>query len=300
MTPETQTPQKKAAPSAALVAVVCAVVYIVFKYLVKIKVSSFISGLAMVWLVYAIVELLLGALKKRADQKKAQNQPGAADAIATASAMIASIAKYAAVIITVLWLLTAAGVDTTTILAAAGIVSLVVGFAAQSLIEDVITGIFILFEGQYKIGDILVLGDFRGTVIDIGVRTTTIEDAGGNRKIVNNSDIRNVQNRSRNESKAVCTIAISYDENLERVEAVLAKALPEIYEECKDVFESVPSYNGIEEFQDSGILLHFSVTVAEQNIFKAKRVLNRQLKLLFDREHIEIPFPQVVVHRAQD
>ena len=74
--------------------------------------------------------------------------------------MIASIAKYAAVIITVLWLLTAAGVDTTTILAAAGIVSLVVGFAAQSLIEDVITGIFILFEGQYKIGDILVLGDF--------------------------------------------------------------------------------------------------------------------------------------------
>ena len=69
MTPETQTPQKKAAPSAALVAVVCAVVYIVFKYLVKIKVSSFISGLAMVWLVYAIVELLLGALKKPTRKK---------------------------------------------------------------------------------------------------------------------------------------------------------------------------------------------------------------------------------------
>ena len=120
----------------------------------------------------------------------------------TIANLLAGTFHYLIVIIGVVWGLAILGVNTTAVLAGIGIVGLILGFGAQSLIEDIITGAFIIFEGQYVNGDIIILDDFRGTVRNIGVRTTTIEDAGGNLKIVNNSDIRNFQNRSRNRSVA--------------------------------------------------------------------------------------------------
>ena len=306
--PEMKTPaaapkkksNEKSLNQPAVLAGVCLVLFLIFRYGVSIPtVSNLVAELAAVWLVYGVVALALTLLQNHIDKKKAaNNKETAAEGVATAVAMLSSMAKYVAIIVTILALLRVAGVDTTTILAAAGIVSLVVGFASQSLIEDVITGIFILFEGQYKIGDMLVLGDFRGTVIDIGVRTTTLEDAGGNRLIVNNSDIRNVQNRSRRESKAVTTVSVTYGQNMIELENILKEALPTWKDkiECKGLFLEDPSYNGIDEFQDSGILLHFSVKTNEEDIFKARRALNRELKLLFDEKGIEIPFPQVDVH----
>ena len=282
------------------ITVVSAVLFVIFRYAVRIPtLSALVAELAAVWLVYGVVALALTMLQNHISQKKsATNKETAAEGVATAVAMLSSIAKYAAVIVTVLALLRVVGVDTATILAAAGIVSLVVGFASQSLIEDVITGIFILFEGQYKIGDMLVLGDFRGTVIDIGMRTTTLEDVGGNRLIVNNSDIRNVQNRSRRESNAVTKVSVTYGQNMIELENILKEALPTWKDktEYKGLFLADPSYNGIDEFQDSGILLHFSVKTNEEDIFKARRAMNRELKLLFDEKGIEIPFPQVDVH----
>lgn len=298
------TPKKQADNKAMTkplgITVVSAALFVIFRYAVKVPtLSALVAELAAVWLVYGVVALALTLLQNHIDKKKAaNNKETTAEGVATAVAMLSSIVKYAAVIVTVLALLRVAGVDTATILAAAGIVSLVVGFASQSLIEDVITGIFILFEGQYQIGDMLVLGDFRGTVIDIGVRTTTLEDVGGNRLIVNNSDIRNVQNRSRRESKAVTTVSVTYGQNMIELENILREALPTWKDipEYKGLFLEDPSYNGIDEFQDSGILLHFSVKTNEENIFKARRALNRELKLLFDKKGIEIPFPQVDVH----
>ena len=292
--------KEKSLSQPGVLAVVCAVLLVIFRFAVYIPtVSSLVAELAAVWLVYGVVALALTMLQNHISQKKsATNKETAAEGVATAVAMLSSIVKYAAVIVTVLALLRVVGVDTATILAAAGIVSLVVGFASQSLIEDVITGIFILFEGQYKIGDMLVLGDFRGTVIDIGVRTTTLEDVGGNRLIVNNSDIRNVQNRSRRESKAVTKVSVTYGQNMIELENILKEALPTWKDkpEYKGLFLADPSYNGIDEFQDSGILLHFSVKTNEEDIFKARRAMNRELKLLFDEKGIEIPFPQVDVH----
>ena len=103
----------------------------------------------------------------------------------TIANLLAGTFHYLIVIIGVVWGLAILGVNTTAVLAGIGIVGLILGFGAQSLIEDIITGAFIIFEGQYVNGDIIILDDFRGTVRNIGVRTTTIEDAGGNLKIVN-------------------------------------------------------------------------------------------------------------------
>ena len=186
--------------------------------------------------------------------------------------------------------------DVTASLASVGVVTLIIGFGAQSLIEDVLTGIFLIAEGRYNVGDILVLDDFRGKVVDISVRTTTLEDSGGNHKIINNSEIRNFQNRSQETSVAVSTISIGYDADLRAVEAVIADALPAMYEENRGVFLDVPQYLGVEELAGSGVVLKFIVSATEENIFAARRALNRSLKLLFDEKGIDIPYPQFTVH----
>ena len=247
---------------------------------------TLILMIAIVWLVYTIIELILGLVGRRSDHA------------ATVTTLVASTLKYIAVIIVIVWGFAILGVNTTAVLAGIGIIGLIIGFGAQSLIEDIITGLFVIFERQYEIGDIIILGDFRGTVRSIGVRTTTIEDAGGNLKIVNNSDIRNLQNRSKNASKAICEVSVAYDTDIPRMEEILAEALPEMYEDHRDLYLEAPKYLGIDELGDSGIKLKIIAPTTEANVFAARRQLNRDVRVLFSETGIEIPFPQVVVHRG--
>ncbi|MEG1322335.1 MAG: mechanosensitive ion channel family protein, partial [Ruthenibacterium sp.] len=164
------------------------------------------------------------------------------------------------------------------------------------LIGDIITGIFIIFEGQYNIGDIIILDGFRGTVKEIGIRTTRLLDAGGNVKIVNNSDVRNMQNLSHNLSVVLCDIGISYDADLLRVEDVITAALPAITRASDGLFPQPIVYLGVEELAPSAVVLRVMGSVQEADIFVAQRYLNRAMKLLFDANNIDIPYPQLTVH----
>ena len=238
--------------------------------------------LGFIWIGYGVIALLL----KLPKETRAR----------TVCSLTRSILSYAAVLLSVYFGLRALGVDVTASLASVGVVTLIIGFGAQSLIEDVLTGIFLIAEGRYNVGDILVLDDFRGKVVDISVRTTTLEDAGGNHKIINNSEIRNFQNRSQKTSLAVSTVSVGYDADLRAVEAVIADALPAIFEENRAVFLDVPQYIGVEELGESGVVLKFIVSATEENVFAARRALNRSLKLLFDEKGIDIPYPQLTVH----
>lgn len=115
-----------------------------------------------------------------------------------------SAIRYLLIIVGLLWALSIVGVVCGRCWPAPAVLQLIIGFGAESLIADVITGTFMLFEHQYEVGDIIVVGDFRGTVTQIGIRTTQIMDSGGNVKIINNSDIRSLINRSNDLSFAVC------------------------------------------------------------------------------------------------
>ena len=256
----------------------------------KITFAHILTVLLAVFIVivcYLVIKMILETIGKRSDHSR------------TVTNMIAGLLKYVAWIIAIVWGLTILGVQTGTVLAGIGILGLILGFGAQSLIEDIITGFFIIFEGQYGIGDIIILDDFRGTVRSIGVRTTMIEDAGGNLKIVNNSDIRNLQNRSRNNSKASAVVSVSYGTDIVRMEEVIKEALPKMYEEHKDLYISEPKYLGIEEMADSGVILKFIAEVREADVFSASRLLRRDIFLLFREKDIEIPFPQVDVHMKE-
>ena len=182
------------------------------------------------------------------------------------------------------------------IVASVGIVALIVGFGAESLVADVVTGIFLIFENQYNVGDIVEVNGFRGTVKEIGIRTTSIVDPGDNIKIINNSEMKNILNRSDNVSRAVSDIAIPYETDLEALEEKLPGLLESIYQKRSDVMLAVPRYLGVQQLAESSVILRFVVEVAEKDIYTGARLLNRDLWLGFRQLGVECPFPQVDVH----
>ena len=214
----------------------------------------------------------------------------------TLISLFSSLLHYVAALVILCWGLSILGVNVNAIVASVGIVALIVGFGAESLVADVVTGIFLLFENQYNVGDIVEVNGFRGTVKEIGIRTTSIVDTGDNIKIINNSEMKNILNRSDNISRAVSDIAIPYDTDLEALEAKLPNLMEDIYEARKDVMETAPRYLGVQQLADSSVILRFVVDVAEKDIYTGARVLNRDLWLGFRKLGVECPFPQVDVH----
>ena len=216
----------------------------------------------------------------------------------TVLTLLASLVRYASVIVILCWGLSIFGVDVNTIVASVGVVALIVGFGAESLIADMVTGFFMLFENQYNVGDIVEVNGFRGTVKEIGIRTTSIIDAGKNVKIVNNSDMKNLLNRSDNVSIAAATIDVPYPTDLEKLESQIPGLMNEIFERHRDVMLSAPRYLGVQELGASGVTLKFIVEIEEQNIFSVPRVLNHDLLLGFRKLGVECPFPQLDVHNS--
>ncbi len=255
---------------------------------VRINGASLLSLAVMVFLVLAAekaIVLLLGLFKRPSHRS------------ATILTITQSLLRYAAAILILCWGLSILGVNVTTIVASVGIVALIVGFGAESLIEDVITGFFMLFENQYNVGDIVEVGGFRGTVSDIGIRTTSITDPGGNVKIINNSNMKDILNRSDHTSRSVADVQIPYETDLPAFEAKLPAMLEDIYNRHKDVMRSAPSYLGVQELGESGVTLRFVAEVDESNIYSVQRILNRDLFLAFRGAKVEIPYPQLDLHQ---
>lgn len=214
----------------------------------------------------------------------------------TLVSIISSIFRYVAVMLILCWGLAILGVNVSTIIASVGVLALIIGFGAESLIEDVITGLFMLLENQYNVGDIVEVSGFRGVVSNISIRTTAITDISGNIKIINNSDMKNILNRSSIISKAASEISIPYATDLEKLESEIPALMKEIYEKNSDVMKSEPVYLGVQALADSAIVLKFVVEVSESDIYKGPRLLNHDLLLGFRKLGIECPFPQVDVH----
>lgn len=210
--------------------------------------------------------------------------------------IISSLMKYVAAIVILCWGLSILGVNVSTIVASVGIVALIVGFSAESLIADVVTGAFMIFENHYNVGDIIEVDGFRGTVTDIGIRTTCITDPGDNVKIVNNSAMKNILNRSDRQSRSICDIGIPYATDLEKLESEIPELMKEIYSKHQDVLKEEPRYLGVNELANSAVVLRFLAYVDEKDIFTGARILNHDLLLGFRKHGVEVPFPQMDVH----
>lgn len=216
----------------------------------------------------------------------------------TIAQILGSFLKWGIAIAVILIILSLWGVDTTALIASAGVLTLVVGLGAQSLIADIVAGLFIVFEEEYEVGDIIVLDGWRGKVVEVGIRTTKIQDAGGNIKIINNSEIKSVINQTKDNSTAKCYLNINYEEDMDKVEAAINKDLKEASKKVKNLLSEI-KYLGISEFSSNGVTLFFIAKVKEPDIYQAQRDMNKVLKQLLEKNGISLAYQNIVVHNGK-
>ena len=213
--------------------------------------------------------------------------------------LLCNFIKWTIAIAGVFLIMASWGVDTIMIIASAGVLTLIIGLGSQTLIADILAGIFIVFEGDFQVGDIIIIDGWRGEVQVIGIRTTKLLDAGGNVKIVNNSEIKTIINQTKEYSLALCYVAISYEDRIEKVEAVIADNIDKLKEKIPLIVEG-PFYKGVSELGESSVNLLFVAKCNENDIYQVQRDLNREIKIMFDNNGINIPFNQLVVHMGKN
>ena len=218
--------------------------------------------------------------------------------VETVCLLLKNAMKYICVVIFVYYGLAQFGVDTKTLLASAGILSLMISFGAKDLVGDIIAGFFTLVEGSYKVGDFITVGSWYGTVTEIGLRTTKVSFF-ADTKIFNNSSMRDIVNSDGKAARMVLNAPVSYDADLAEVEAILGEELPKMTDRIPGLLKP-PQYEGVDSLGDSAVNLRIVIFVQADVRYPALRALNREIKLLFDRRGIEIPFNQIVVHQAQE
>lgn len=215
----------------------------------------------------------------------------------TAAKLIDSFIKYFATLVTVIVILIVFGVDPLALFASIGILGLIIGLGAQSLISDILSGLFIVFESEFQVGDYIVIDGFRGKVESIGIRTTQFVDYGGNIKIINNSEIKTVVNLSYSDSLLAIDVKIKHH-HFQKAEEVINANIDKIREALPN-FTYGPNYVGVSDFADEGIQLKFAGKVSEEIRFQSERDLRRQIKLLFDAHNIDIALPKIYVENVE-
>lgn len=207
--------------------------------------------------------------------------------------------KIALFSIIILMVLQEFGVSIGPILAAAGIVGLAFGFGGQYLIRDIISGLFIIIENQYRIGDIVKFENLGGVVEKISLRMTTLRDLDGTVHHIPHGEIKEVSNYSKDFSRVNLDIGVSYGAKLEQVIEVVNKTGIELAEDAKfkEFIITAPQFLRVNDFADSSVMIKILGETLPSKQWEITGELRKKLKIAFDREGIEIPFPQRVIHQ---
>ncbi len=239
----------------------------------------------------------LKALTAARAARRAQRAERTRQRAQTLGALLRSAASLVIYSIAAMMALSEFGVDLGPLIASAGIVGVAIGFGAQSLVRDFLSGIFMLVEDQFGVGDIVDVGEAAGVVEEVKLRTTKIRDVNGTLWHIPNGEIRRVANKSQEWARAVLDIEVSYDTDLGHASEVIKRVADEVWEEQipEATILEEPEIWGVEELGASGISIRLVVKVDPSEQWMTARILRRRIKDAFDAEGIEIPFPQRVV-----
>ena len=185
------------------------------------------------------------------------------------------------------------GVSTTAILAGAG--GLIISLGAQSIVKDMVAGLFLMFEKQYYVGEFVKINNYEGTVTSIAIRVTYL-DCAGKRVIIPNGEIKDVVNYSRTNNYAVITIPTSYEADTRKVIGVMQDVVDKYYDEHRDILtDNKPVVPGISSLEDSSVNITFRVETKPLKHWEVQRDLLLLIKEEFARKKIEIPYNQLVI-----
>jgi small-conductance mechanosensitive channel len=247
--------------------------------------------LLLAWGSYRVLRVVL----RRIERSGAAGHPGPGSAqeqrLTTLLSLVRSAGLAVIAVITLFMVLSAIGLEIGPLLAGAGVVGLAISFGAQSLVRDIISGLFILLENQFGVGDVIRVGDVSGTVEKMTLRIVTMRDVQGVVHIVPNGEITRVSNLTRAFSRALVEIGVAYKEDVDYVMDTMRSVGRELYADpaWKPLMIEEPTVPGIESFGDSAVVVRMLATTLPLKQWEVARELRRRLKNRFDELGIEIP-----------
>jgi moderate conductance mechanosensitive channel len=239
---------------------------------------------------YLLVRAVTRRLRKATRTRRASTYVG----------VIHSIIGYVILFIAIVLALRVFGVNYTAILAGAGVVGLAVGFGAQTLIRDFISGLFLLLEDLIGVGDYITVGDLEGTVEVVGLRVTKVRAFNGTQYVVPNGELTRFGNQNRGYMRAIVTLDLAYEQDAEQGMALARVAAEQWYKDNPDVAIEPPVVAGLLRFGETGVQVRVSVKVRPGRQWEAEQHLRLKLKQAFDSSGTEIPFPRRVVYVRSD
>lgn len=262
---------------------------------IYLNIFSKILKIVVVFIVIKILSRILNAIiSKMVEKRKHSKLPVDERKLNTLSAVLKNVIRYTIYFIGVMIILDILGVNTNSIIATAGIGGLAISFGAQSLVKDIITGFFILFEDQFSVGDYIQIGDFEGIVVEMGIRVTKIRDFSGELHIIPNGNISIVTNKSRGPMSSYVDVRIPYEEDVDRAIRIIEEACEKVKENNDTILEG-PSVLGITDLGDSGINIKIIAKTEPMNQWALERQLRKEIKKAFDAENIQIAYPKLII-----
>ena len=217
----------------------------------------------------------------------------------TMAKLLKSIIKYAILILSSIIILDIWGINIGPVLAGAGILGLVIGLGAQSLINDFLSGFAIIFENHYDVGDVVEIDGFKGTVLEVSLKSTKIISWLNEVKIIANGNIKSVINFSKEPTVSYIDIRIGYEEDVNKVINLLEEKLVTIKDYFPQVIEG-PNVIGVSELANQGMIITITLKTIANEQYSVKRAINKFVKEIFDENNIKIAYDQVVVHNDKN
>ncbi len=252
-----------------------------------------------------VLGLLIGRLARSLTDKLLHKAQEVDDRLSlqrakTISVFLKSVIRVVVLGLIVMLILSEFGVEIGPIIAAAGVVGIAVGFGAQTLVQDFLSGTFLLTEGYLRVGDVIEVNGKSGTVEDINLRLVIIRDFAGDVHVIPNGEIRALTNRSYKFSRAVIEVGVAYRENTDKVVAIMERVGEELAKEMPDVIDNGPEIFGIDSFGDSAINWRVRFQTKPTQQWGVARAYRRRLKNAFDEAGIEIPFPHRTIYMGEN
>jgi len=270
------------------------------------QMPGLLIAVAATFVLLRIIRFSIGKLKKtlirRATEKEGVDKEEAGKRINTLMGIVYGTARVIILTVFIMIVLVKVGVEIGPILASAGIVGLAVGFGAQELVRDYISGFFMLLEDQVRVGDVAIINGTGGLVEKIELRTITLRDLSGVVHIFQNGKVNSISNMTKQWSAIVLDIGVAYKEDVDKVMKIMKevgdelKADPEFAEK---IIEPIEIF-GLNEFADSALVIRARIKTRPIEQWFTGREYRRRLKKAFDRENIEIPFPHTTVYWGEE
>ncbi|MFH5881962.1 MAG: mechanosensitive ion channel family protein [Candidatus Izemoplasmataceae bacterium] len=216
----------------------------------------------------------------------------------TLGSLVSSSTNVLVWFIIILIILDIFNVDTTPILASAGILGLAIGFGAQSLVKDIVSGFFIIMDNAYNLDETIEVSGYRGKVVYMNLRVTHVQNFMGSIFVIKNGQISTLINWSRNNTTALVDFGVAYDTDLSKVNDIMPAFMETLKERYEEIVE-VPSFLGVTELADSSINMRIMAKTTNGNHFPIERKIRKDVVDFLKANDVEIPFPQIVLHQAK-